>query len=505
MNSDVVVIQAMEGIIRWVFVLLGHPLVTAPIASLVFALLGWKLVPGGNLMLKCVVLLSAGIVFVLTYGVVGISEFEGLRRIVFNFLSVALLGLVIALLQISHDKKISARSDDLDKEIADRSDYLNAITQLGDTSVTVRMVGIKYLIGHCIKEQKNTYEDATKDAILQIFNEHIRCQTQDAQYQASFPYRPAEDIQKLIDVLVGRSDDSPCEPYKCIDWREAYLRGVNLQGASLQGANLAGARLQEAKLRDAQLQGAHLGWAQLQGASLLNAHLCGASLAGAQLQGAKLNRTKLCGANLANAILRGAILAEAQLQGANLWFAQLQGSHLADAQLQGANLEFASLQGAFSSEGRGSVLVIYRNDATSLPETPKCPRFQFQIRNRCNKKTEVDKVIFEGGVTQEQITDIQTELEADYWKRPSLKSRVKGVEKALEVLKANKDTERKTGVSEAEKRKAHIGTYGEEEAAEWIRRYERVVPGATLVRSDVAEDGDVIFLRGGERDVNAAR
>ena len=178
-------------------------------------------------------------------------------------------------------------------------------------------------------------------------------------------------------------------------------RHINLQGSCLNGSNLSQARLEKANLRRAQLQRAHLGVARLQGANLR----------GAQLQGAHLIR--------------------AQLQGADLGVARLQGADLFKAQLQGAS-------------------------STSLLRSFNEP-FEAVINKWIDKESDLGRVIFGGGLTQEDVDSMCNGLSDGA---------------GNELQKKLRDHIRESvtqGVPEDSG--AKMGTYTKEDADQWIAEY----------------------------------
>ena len=156
--------------------------------------------------------------------------------------------------------------------------------------------------------------------------------------------------------------------------------------AHLQGMSLDGAYLQHARLTEAHMQGASLIAASMQGASLDRAHMQGAHLGLASMQEASLEGAFLQGASLDEAYLQGASLTGAHLQGANLDAAFLQGALLTEAHMQGASLDAAFLQGV-QSQGSTSFLFFFAQRMEEL----------------VGQETDLSGVIFEGGLTQEDV------------------------------------------------------------------------------------------------------
>ena len=257
---------------------------------------------------------------------------------------------------------------------------------------------------------------------------------------------------------------------RAVQLQEALLQEVLLQGAQLQGARLKAANLQGAQLQEALLQGANLQGAQLQGAYLQEAQLQGAYLQEAQLQEARLWRVYLQGANLEGAHLQGAYLREGQLQEARLWRAYLQGANLEGAhlqeaylregQLQGANLEGAHLQGAYLREGQLQGANLQKAHLQSVRcEAPfRSLSFEDLIRESIGKETELSGIVFEGGLSQEDVDSFIEGLSDE-----------KAKEELREILKPHID--KPPSYQPPENSGAITDSYTKEEAEQWIAEY----------------------------------
>ena len=177
---------------------------------------------------------------------------------------------------------------------------------------------------------------------------------------------------------------------------------------SFHNANLKGANLQQTCLADANLQKANVSGAHLQGADMYRAQLQGANVSGAQLQGAHLCGADLRGANLCYAQLQGADLFGAQLQGANLSDAQLEGANLSNARMHAANLDNAQLQGAYLYNTQVQGVIFQQTNmhgVCSIPNGKKHPAFTELIHENINKNTDIDHVIFSGGLQKKEVQE----------------------------------------------------------------------------------------------------
>ena len=133
----------------------------------------------------------------------------------------------------------------------------------------------------------------------------------------------------------------------------------------------------------------------LNDADLREAHLEKAILAKAHLQGTILFKAHLQEANLRDARLQKAVLEEAHLQGVRLLNAYLQGANLKNVLLQGANLEGAGLQETLLDKA-------HLEGIRSTDWSPSEPVEDY-IRNQIGKETDLLGVVFEGGLSREDV------------------------------------------------------------------------------------------------------
>ena len=341
----------------------------------------------------------------------------------------------------------------------------NAIEHLGHDRDSVRMGGA-YELFHLAEDTEKL-----RQTVMDILCAHIR-QTTTGQttrgkdYQEEHKTKPSEEIQSLLTLLFAQKHDvfKDCS----INLQGSYLNGATLSLARLRKANLRYAHLQEADLMEAQLQGAVLMEAQLQGADLRRAQLQKTgieaweddmqrtnqphdpNLRQARLQGANLSKAQLQGAFLSGSKLQGAILREAKLQGAALWQTQMQGADLEHVQLQGANLNLAKLQGA---DLRAAQLQGVSSQAGSIPLAD----FESRISDRIGKDSDLDRIIFAGGLLEEDLDTLCEGLSAGQTQALREKLRPHVGKPASHELPADSG--------------AIIGTYTKEEAEQWIAEY----------------------------------
>ena len=303
-----------------------------------------------------------------------ISELLGLeeKHEVLKFLGIGMGGILLALQAFASHKRAKAMEDTANAQVeatkqqakanenteqGRRQERLkNAIEHLGNSSDSVRLGGA-YELFHLAEDTPKL-----RQTVLDILCAHIRRTTGEEKYRQKHKNKPSEEIQSLLTLLF-------VQEYHVFEGLQ-----INLEHSFLNGAHLDEAHLEKAALTQVQLQGAHLSWARLQGAELSRA----------QLQKARLGCAQLQGVNLRRAHLQGAYLLMAQLQGANLSEAQLQGARLPSTQLQEAMLSKTKMEGVLWEMSLG------------LP-------FEEDVRRQVGKDADTSGVIFEGGLSQEDL------------------------------------------------------------------------------------------------------
>ncbi len=321
----------------------------------------------------------------------------------------------------------------------------NAIEHLGHESDSVRLGGA-YELFHLAEETKELRRTA-----FDMLCAYIRRTTGETVYRENHESKPSEEIQSLLTLLFVQEH----EVFKGlhINLQGSWLNGANLEKARLRGAVLDKTYLQRADLSEAQLQGAFLWRAQLQGARLtvarlqeavlLNAHLWGADLKGAQLHRANLGGARLQGVDLSWARLYGATLFANVINGQPENGTQFQGAILTEAWLHGADLHKALLQGVVSSGPQPSGGFIER------------------MRGSISRDTDLSGVIFEGGISQEDVDSLVDGLSDE------------GAKRLREKLTPHID---KPASHELPKYSGAItGVYTKEEAEKWIAEYKKAM------------------------------
>ncbi|MFC7926914.1 pentapeptide repeat-containing protein [Microbacterium laevaniformans] len=249
------------------------------------------------------------------------------------------------------------RRDTLTRDANFTGRYTEAIAQLGDKSIAIRLGGVYAL--------ERIASDSIRDrgTILDVLAAYLRHHSPVAK---DGPKRSLSvDIAAAALVLGRITQLSP--PGRRID-----LSRTNLRGADLSGANLRSARLGYADLSRAVLRGADLTAANMFKVDLTTADLSDARLRSARLPYSKLSGAKLIRANLRLATLRAADMTRATLVDAVLTGAHLDRADCTDANLTNANLVSADLTGANLSEAVivGADLTGTKIDGAQLPKPP---------------------------------------------------------------------------------------------------------------------------------------
>ena len=456
-----------------------------------------------------------------TFRLLGLSS----KSEVLKFIGIGMGGVLIALQALMSYKRAKAMEDTAKaqadavmntEQVLRQERMKNAIEHLGHDKDSVRLGGA-YELCHLAKDTPEL-----RQTVLDILSAHIRQTTGESAYQEPHQSKPSEEVQSLLTLLfvqdhevfkgyrinlqgswLNGTDLRKARLEKAVltraylqgadlrevnlqgaDLRDANLQGAdlgeaNLQGAdlgeaNLQGANLRRANLQGADLQEAHLQGADLNRAQMQEATLWRAHLQGANLRRANLQGVALWRAHLQGANLRRANLQGVALWRAHLQGANLRRANLQGGDLGEANLQGADLRDANLQGEDLRDAnlQGAVLNRAQMQGADLQDAnlqgvicEDRPFFAFsfedRIRESIGKETDISGVIFEGGLSREEVDSIGEGLSDD---------RAKELREKLDPHIGKPPSSQLP-----ENSGATTGTYSKEDAEKWIAEYNKAM------------------------------
>ncbi len=363
--------------------------------------------------------------------------------------------------------------------------FRDAVDHLGKEQVSVRQGGAYALFYLALDE------DRLRASIAEILCAHIRETTSRKEYQEEYANKPSAEIRSLLELLFTtkiHSEKTLKQFWKdrTPDLSEAYFRGValhdsirfqgadlrgtqfqgaDLRGTQFQGADLRGTQFQGADLWDAQFQGAELWVAQFQGADLRRAQFQGAELRGARFQGVvRLWEAQFQGAKLEDAQFQGAYLRGAQFQGAKLWEAKFQGANLLEAKFQGADLGGAQFQGAElgGAQFQEADLEVAQFRGVFC-DGGSIGAFHARIRSHIGKDSDLSRVVFSGGLSEEDVERIIGNVSGYIGKERTqdLKERLQKHVGQPESHELPQDS------------RAVTGRYTEEEAEQWIQEYNR--------------------------------
>ena len=388
-----------------------------------------------------------------------------------KFLGIGMGGVLVALQALMSYKRAKAmektaeaqadaakaQADAVSKtEQGQRQDRLkNAIEHLGHEKDSVRLGGA-YELFHLAEDTEDL-----RQTVLDILCAHIRRTTGESVYQEAHKSKPSEEVQSLLTLLFVQEH----EVFKVCH--------INLQGSYLNGADLSMACLKGGVLTEAHLQGVSLDLAYLQHARLTEAHMQGASLIGASMQGASLDRAHMQGVSLMLASMQEASLDTAHLQGASLDESFLQGALLTGAHMQGASLDAAFLQGALLTEAHmqgASLDTAFLQGVQSQGSTPFLFFFAQRMEELVGQETDLSGVIFEGGLTQEDV-DIFVEDFEDFLSNQEANALREKLIPHIGQPESNQLPEDSLALT---------GSYTAEEAEKWIAEYKEAtseVPG----------------------------
>lgn len=223
---------------------------------------------------------------------------------------IAVITLLITLAKHSLDRE----SHSLDRDSNWTSRYTEAIAQLGDESLPIRLGGIYAM--------ERIAQDSLRDrqTILDVLCAYLRHKCPRPPKGREIRVKHGADISAAVSVITRITMLSkPKTPVNLngtrlgdlADFRGANLEGANLRYSDFNGGNFAGANLARADLIRVNFSGAELSKANLSGSLLLLTNLSFANLqqanfSGARMTGATLDKAKMKGMNVAKAELRSA-------------------------------------------------------------------------------------------------------------------------------------------------------------------------------------------------------
>jgi hypothetical protein len=235
---------------------------------------------------------------------------------------------IVTLLFTRTKHLLEEKKQELDQDSNWTNRYTEAIKQLGDTSISIRLGGIYAL--------ERIAQDSRRDrqTILDVLCAHLREKSPISDSPSTS--QMATDLAAAATVIARVTQLSLSGNY--LD-----LHSTNLAHAVLDGANFSSANLANADLRNARLSRTDLSYANLHKADFRGAELDGARLWEAKLTESDLSASNLEGANLRGANLQGACAKSAKMSKVNLTSADLSNAVLERTTLTDANLTRAEL------------------------------------------------------------------------------------------------------------------------------------------------------------------
>lgn len=265
------------------------------------------------------------------------------------------VGGVIAVVTLA----ISWAKHSLEQDANRTTRYTEAIKQLGDESIAVRLGGI-YALERIAQDSERDHQ-----TILDVLCAFMR-EMSPSKVEGKDAMDPIRSDVSAAATVVSRLS-SISTPKTPIDLRDTNLRTADFTGADLTealfsnailaravlnhanlgGAQLDGADLYSAKMKGANLAGANLNDANLQIVDLSDATLSDAGLFGVELMNARLERTDLTRANLVSADLSGSTILDANLTRAELLHTRFINTRLEKTRIKGASFIGANLKGLY--------------------------------------------------------------------------------------------------------------------------------------------------------------
>ncbi|MDQ0727252.1 pentapeptide repeat-containing protein [Microbacterium sp. W4I20] len=235
---------------------------------------------------------------------------------------------------------IAQNSADLDRDANYTTRYTEAIKQLGDLSVPIKLGGV-YALERVAHDSSRDRE--TTCAVLAAF---LRHESSVQALRSGTDSRLPVHLEAAAAVLGRITQNHGLASAMVIDLRATYLPGANLEAANLEKAMLSQSVLESALLSAANLAGAQFDGATLDGADLTGAVLHRSDLSFAVMRRIILADTVGHSATLSNADLTDSILIGADFSGSNFAGATFVRADLTRASFVGASFHDANLSGA---------------------------------------------------------------------------------------------------------------------------------------------------------------
>lgn len=210
---------------------------------------------------------------------------------------IAVITLVLTWRRLHLDR----RRADLDRDANFTDRYTEAIRQLGDEALPIRLGGIYALerIARDSERDRQTILD-----VLLAFIRHFSPVHSDPQVTRA-------DVSAAA-LVVGRVSQLFESQYE-VDLSDTFLSGVDFQGADFRFANFSNSDLSGANLNGANLVGARFARANLSKVKFNNANLLMASLWKSNLENSEMEETVLMSTVFDDSVMRGAGILRADM------------------------------------------------------------------------------------------------------------------------------------------------------------------------------------------------
>jgi uncharacterized protein YjbI with pentapeptide repeats len=229
----------------------------------------------------------------------------------------------------------------LDRDANATGRYTEAVQQLGNESMSIRLGGI-YALARVARDSPGD-----RQTVAEVFAAFVRDGTRTATSGVAL------DVMAALTEL-GRTLDhhAEYEPGESVNLRSSNFTAGNLDsfrfpdGVDLSDSILAQASLRATAMRRATFYDADLSEADFRGALLRECVMINAKAPDAVFSDAQMSWTRASNALFVGADFRKAILTGSDLQGADLSEADFSGADLTGVDLRDANMTGASLRGA---------------------------------------------------------------------------------------------------------------------------------------------------------------
>ena len=388
----------------------------------------------------------------LTIGeLLGISD----KADILKFIGLGMGGLLAALGAIALNRRAEAqiKSADAQADVAAEQAKNNRLTEKGHVQdrfkAAVEHLGseraeMKIAAYHELyqlaRERKENSD--LRRIIFEILCAHLRQLTNASEYKKNHgKYKPTEGVQTLLDLLF-KSEDS-----------KAIFQGLkaNLQRVYLVGADLSYAHMIEVDFKNGDLRKVNMAQSTLWSSSFFNT----------QMHNVNFYETKMQCVRFYKTVLQGAKFRESQMQFAHLYASDCRGAHFTAVNLQCAQLFLTDFRGAALNGMRCQSADLFHCKFGGATAIYSHNKFETLINNGIGQKSEINKFILYGSITNDQAEKIMKSIpnkEVDDFRAQILPH-------------IDKKSPSKLTPEEIKLRRIDLSAYSKEEAEQWIAEY----------------------------------